>query len=106
MGKKLNTYVHAVERDDQGNTTRSQVLGPDDTVPGWAQKAITNPDVWADESDEDTDDGDTTEGSGEPPRAGKGSGLEAWRTYAQAQGISVPDDANRDDIIAAVDAQK
>jgi hypothetical protein len=62
MAKKLNTYVHAVQRDDQGNVTNSGVFGPDDDLSGdnaWATKAITNPDVWADGDDDDPDDEDT-----------------------------------------------
>lgn len=39
----------------------------------------------------------------EPPRSGRGSGVEAWRTHAAALGVQVADDASRDDIIAAVD---
>jgi hypothetical protein len=41
---------------------------------------------------------------GEPPRAGRGSGLEAWTDYAVGLGIDVPDDASRDDVIELVDA--
>lgn len=39
----------------------------------------------------------------EPPRAGKGSGRDAWAAHARDLGITVPDDAGRDDIIALVD---
>jgi hypothetical protein len=39
----------------------------------------------------------------EPPRGGAGSGLDAWRDYADKTGVEVADDMNRDDIIAAVD---
>jgi hypothetical protein len=39
---KLNTYVHVHDKDGI-----SHAFGPDDTVPEWAEKAITNPDVWA-----------------------------------------------------------
>lgn len=38
---KLNSYVHVF--DDEGNRF---VFGPDDQVPAWAQKAITNKGVW------------------------------------------------------------
>lgn len=38
-----------------------------------------------------------------PPRAGRGSGIEAWKTYAEAIGVEVPDDAQRDDVIELVD---
>lgn len=36
-----------------------------------------------------------------PPRSGKGSGVEAWRSFANLAGVKVPADASRDDIIAA-----
>lgn len=38
-----------------------------------------------------------------PPRAGRGSGLEPWRSYAEFLAIEVPDDAQRDDVIELVD---
>lgn len=41
----------------------------------------------------------------EPPRKGRGSGVEAWRTYAGQIGIELPDGASRDDILALVDAR-
>lgn len=36
-----------------------------------------------------------------PPRSGKGSGIEAWRAYARAVHVAVPDGAERADIITA-----
>lgn len=43
----------------------------------------------------------------EPPaRSGPGSGVDAWRAYAEQIGLEVADDASRDDIIAAVDEQQ
>lgn len=42
----------------------------------------------------------------EPPRSGKGSGLDAWVTYANSLGLEVEDDASRDDVIALVDGDK
>jgi hypothetical protein len=39
-----------------------------------------------------------------PPTSGKGSGIEAWAGYANAKGIAYPEGANRDEIIAAVQA--
>lgn len=50
--KKLNTYVHVVETDADGKPRvdgRSGTFGPDDDLPGWAEKSITNPDVFAGE---------------------------------------------------------
>lgn len=43
----------------------------------------------------------------EPPRAGKGSSTKAWRRYAvDVLELDLPPDANRADIIAAVDGHK
>lgn len=42
----------------------------------------------------------------EPPRSGKGSGVEAWREYAELKGLALTEDASRDDIIALVDGQQ
>lgn len=39
-----------------------------------------------------------------PPRAGRGSGFDAWLDYATSRDIIVDVGASRDDIIAAVDA--
>gem|GEM_PF-5998759 len=41
---RLNTFVH-VHREGG----LPVVFGPEDEVPDWAVKAITNPSVWADE---------------------------------------------------------
>ena len=98
MARKLNTFVHVVEMDDNGNQTgRSQTFGPDDTVPGWARKAISNPDVWA-EGDDDSDE----EIAPERPRGN--ASREAWVEYARAREVAVTDDMDRAAIVAAVDA--
>jgi hypothetical protein len=39
-----------------------------------------------------------------PPKAGPGSSKAKWETYAEQQGVQVPDGADRDAIIAACDA--
>jgi len=36
-----------------------------------------------------------------PPRSGKGSGITAWRAFADAKGVSYSEDAERDEIIQA-----
>lgn len=100
--KKLNTYVHAFEVTEDGGPGRSQQFGPGDEVPGWAREVITNPKVWDGEDDEPAEDSDEPE----PPRHGKGSGLEAWRTYASGLGVELEDGMTRDDVIAAVDLSK
>lgn len=42
----------------------------------------------------------------EPPRAGKGSGLDAWVEYAESLDLLVPENATRDEVIALVDDSK
>lgn len=123
MGKKLNTFVTVHDEDFVAHT-----FGPGEKVPAWAKKAITNPNVWAeeestsgDEDDENEGDADgdeepTTSGTGSsdavapslPPRGGAGSGADAWRAYgvaaAKARGleIEIPGDATKTDIIEAL----
>lgn len=103
MPRKLNTFVHVVARDDEGNQTNAGVFGPDDTLPAWARDAITNPDVWA-ESPEGDEDGSGEQGR--PPTSGAGSGRDAWAAYAASLGVDVTDDMDRGAIIAAVDARQ
>jgi hypothetical protein len=38
-----------------------------------------------------------------PPKAGPGSGVDAWRTYAEANGVEVDEDASRTEVIDAVE---
>lgn len=70
MAKRLITTVHVIERDDKGNETNRGVFGPDDTVPAWAEKAITNPYVWEGAEAEDADPG----GGPATPTGGTGKG--------------------------------
>lgn len=125
---KLNTFVTVHSADGDSIT-----FGPDDELPAWAEKAISNPNVW-DEAPKSKDKSEKSDkkskekgaatdsgspdgsapagtgagdgGDGEPPRAGGGSGLDAWKAFAAAQGIEVPEDAKREDIFALVDAKK
>jgi hypothetical protein len=93
MGRRVKETVGGLRDPETGNTVH---FTPDDDVPDWAAEQIDNPDIWAD-GDADGDD------SGEPPRAGKGSGRDAWAAYAESLGVEFDEDATRDDIIAAVD---
>jgi hypothetical protein len=83
---KLNTYVHVHDEDGI-----SHAFGPDDTVPEWAEKAITNPDVWAEapESDElpegDIDDKWT---------------VKQLKAYAEAESIDLGDAKTKAEILA------
>jgi hypothetical protein len=76
--------------------------GNADQVPADIAAKIPNPKAWA--------DGELPDGpiftDVEPPRTGRGSGVAAWRAHAEGLGITVPDDADRDDIVALVDARK
>jgi hypothetical protein len=56
--------------------------------------------------DADDADDDVIDFSDEPPREGRGSGVTAWRTYAEGKGLEVPADADVDGIRALVDARK
>jgi hypothetical protein len=39
-----------------------------------------------------------------PPKAGPGSGRARWLDYTRAHGVTTPDDASRDDLVAACEA--
>lgn len=67
-------------------------------VPDWAKDQVG--DHLIDGSSDSFDD------SGLPPKAGRGSGLEAWQKYADDNGITYAEGATRDDIIAAVEASQ
>jgi hypothetical protein len=115
MSRRLNATVTV--HDDKGNP---HAFGPADTVPAWARKLITNPDVWVDSDSDDAADpdtgsdsggsggdktgGDTGRSDGPPPKSGAGSGAKAWRGYAEAEGVTVDEKASRDDVIAALEA--
>ena len=64
------------------------------TPPKEVADKITNPAAWEEESREAS--------TGEPPRAGPGSGREAWRNYASSLGVEFTDVATRDEIIELV----
>lgn len=63
MGRKLTSYVHVVDEDGQAHA-----FGPGDDVPSWAEKAITNPDVWeADDSAAQPETETVEPGNSSPP---------------------------------------
>lgn len=101
-GRKL-AYTVSVQ-DDDGDM---HSFGPSDTVPAWAQKAITNPGAWEDgESNADAGAGPAAAGDTPaiPPKGGAGSAAENWRGYARSQGVDVAEDATREDVVAALEA--
>lgn len=87
-GFGMNGDVVDVHDDDLERFDR--LNGPDDSTPAPLPE---DPDPEVDPEDE-------------PPRSGKGSGLDAWVAYAESLGIEVPEDASRDDVIDLVDAGK
>lgn len=97
--RKLTTFVHVA--DEHGSM---HVFGPGDEVPGWVEKAITNPDVWegAEQASAPADPVVTQDGP--PPKGGAGSGAPAWREYAARNNVEVAEDASREDVVAALDA--
>jgi hypothetical protein len=105
MARRLNTHVHVA----------GAWYGPDDTVPDDVAGKIGDH-AWADDDQDDggtvgfTDPADGDQGNGgegggveAPPRSGRGSGVEAWRTFAEQNALDVADDASREDIIAAAE---
>lgn len=103
---RLRTTVHVVDQEG-----RTRAFGPGEDLPDWAAGQITNPDVWEGELpphlDENGEPQPRVAASAappaqlqEPPRAGKGSGREAWAAYAAQHGVEVDNDASRDDIVA------
>lgn len=70
-------------------------------LPAGVADQIDNPKVWETPKASGADALD-----GEPPRSGQGSGVDAWRDYAEASGIDVPEGASRDDIVELVDQAK
>lgn len=65
--RKLNQYVTVHERDDKGKVVGdSRTFGPDDDLPDWAIKSITNPTVWADGDATSAGSSETGSGDGVP----------------------------------------
>ena len=78
---------------------------PTQTEPPAPESVVTDPE--GGKEDENPEDVKSPEDSTpEPPREGRGSGVTAWRTYAEGKGLEVPADADRDAIVAIVDAAK
>lgn len=90
---RLNIFVHVVELEDDGAVGRSGTFGPDDELPDWAVRAISNSDVWAQAPDRVAAD---------RPRGN--ASREVWFVYALDRDIEVNSEMSRDEIIAAVDA--
>ncbi|MFF7171094.1 hypothetical protein [Streptomyces pseudovenezuelae] len=104
MTRRLKTFVHV-----GGNA-----YGPDDEVPAEVAERIGDH-AWQDDSEAPGEDEPEAVGFTDPrtsqqqtveapPRSGRGSGIEAWLAFAEAQGVGTDSDMNRDDVIAACEA--
>ena len=92
---KLNTYVHVHDKDGV-----SHAFGPEDAVPEWAEKAITNPDVWA-EAPASADAGDESD---ELP---EGDITDEWtvkqlKAHAKAENIDLGEAKTKADILSKI----
>ncbi|MEV8394828.1 MULTISPECIES: hypothetical protein [unclassified Streptomyces] len=93
MSRRLIAYVHV----------DGIPYGPDDKIPAAIARRIGEH-AWADtDTDADQDDGHGGDFEA-PPRSGRGSGVEAWRAFAEQHDVEVAADASREDIIAACEA--
>lgn len=98
MTARSAVHVYATSKDGANR----QWLSPGDEVPSWARLDDRNL--------HDANEGEGASSGGgrastgpptEPSRSGKGSGLEAWRSFAESKGVGVDSTMSRDDIIAA-----
>ncbi|MGW6531471.1 hypothetical protein [Streptomyces venezuelae] len=93
MTRRSAVHVHVVSADG----TRRQWLAPGDEVPSWARLDDRN--LQTEEAESAA--APQTEPTAEPARSGRGSGLDAWRSFAESRGVGLDADMTRDDIIAA-----
>lgn len=96
MTGRVNAYVYVTSKDG----VERAWLAPGDALPTWA----TVDSRLIEDRDAATEPSAPVSPGGEPPRAGKGSGLTAWQEYAASVGVAYDSEMSRDDIIAAVDA--
>lgn len=96
MTARSAVHVYVTSKDG----ARRKWLSPGDEVPSWARLEDRNLQR-SDEEQESPAASAAPVGTTEPSRSGKGSGLDAWRSFAESQGVEVDSDMTRDDIIAA-----
>lgn len=97
MTARSAVHVHVVSKDG----TRRQWLAPGDEVPSWARLDDRN--LQAVGVAQAAPESIRQAGGGvpEPSRSGRGSSLDAWRSFAESNGVGVDSEMSRDDIIAA-----
>lgn len=98
MTARSSVHVYVTSKD----RANSAWLAPGDEVPGWARLDERN--LQPGSSQSPTPDPQAPDPVPAPPRAGRGSGLEAWLRFAEAHGVGVDSDMSRDDVIAACEA--
>lgn len=98
MGRRAAARLaySVVVNDADGNPV---TITPNEDVPDWAVDQIHDH-CYADDGAAATGEGD----GGPPPKAGRGSGKDAWSAYADSVEVTVDGEATRDDIIAAIEA--
>jgi hypothetical protein len=88
MGRKLARTV--IVRDSAGGAV---AFGPNDDVPEWAAKQITNPDAWAEQAHADETAAGPGEGMSEPQPSSQpeppatSARKDEWIEYAVSQGM-------------------
>ncbi|MFE3657274.1 hypothetical protein [Streptomyces sp. NPDC059165] len=100
MTRRVTGHVHVTSKDG----TRRSWLAPGDEVPPWASVDDRLVEGAAEKSAPSRTGSSSSGEVSEPPRAGKGSGLDAWQRYADSRGIGYDAEMSRDDVIAVVDA--
>jgi hypothetical protein len=102
MGRRLAGYVPIHEG------TVTVWYGPGDTIPA-KHAALIGDHAWIDDDEggdqqvaDSAEEAAGNSGPIPPPQGGPGSGKDAWAAYAANLDVQVPDDAGRDDIIAAI----
>ncbi|MFC8873228.1 MULTISPECIES: hypothetical protein [Streptomyces] len=103
MGRRLKTFVHV----------DGVAYGPDSKVPAPVAEKIGDH-AWETDAEVRGEDGPETVGFTDPgtqrpatveapPRSGRGSSVDAWRAFAEQNGVGVDSDMSREDIIAAAE---
>ncbi|MEV8124107.1 hypothetical protein AB0P07_08330 [Streptomyces sp. NPDC085944] len=96
MARQLNTFVHV------GGVW----YGPDSKVPARVAEKIGDHAWESADSHAEPDAPKTPAAPVEaPPRSGRGSGIDAWRAYAEANGYDTDDEMSRDDVIALLERE-
>ncbi|RPK76620.1 hypothetical protein EES45_22945 [Streptomyces sp. ADI97-07] len=110
-GRRLIAYVHVdgvpYGPDDEIPKKVAEQIGDHawETVPAWEGEHGPETVQFTDPDDtKQREGGSPLNGVEAPPRSGRGSGIEAWREFAEQHDIEAPAGASRDDIIAACEA--